>query len=154
MITITELSGKQGQTLGHSDWLTIDQNRIDQFADVTEDHQFIHIDPKRAKSEANLDGTIAHGFLTLSLLSHMNSQVLPKIKDRVMTFNYGMNKIRFLSPVNTGERIRSVVTLKSVRRKSADRYLIVYEAKVEIEGRDSLALFAEQLALYVINEQD
>lgn len=150
MITIQELSAKVGQSLGHSDWFTIDQARIDTFAAVTEDFQFIHVDPERAAAETPFEGTIAHGFLTLSLLSHLNTQVFESIKDRNLTFNYGMNKVRFLSPVRVNARIRSHVSLVSVIEKEAGRFLCSFETKVEIEGAETPALIAEQLAMHVI----
>jgi len=149
MVTISEFTALCGQVLGHSDWLTIDQARIDAFADVTEDHQFIHVDKDKA-AETPLGGTIAHGFLTLSLLSHLNSQVFPPIAKRVMTFNYGMNRVRFLALVPVGARIRSKVTLARVDEKEPGRFLCAFESVIEIEGNKTPALIAEQLMLHVI----
>jgi len=149
-ISIDAYKALEGKPLGTSDWLTIDQARINQFADVTEDHQFIHVDPARAARETPFGGSIAHGFLTLSLLSHLNVQVLPEIENRAMTINYGMNKMRFLSPVREGARIRSRLTMQSVKQKSPGQYLCQYEAVVEIEGEDKPALIAEQLALHIL----
>ncbi|MBZ0129025.1 MAG: MaoC family dehydratase [Rhodobacteraceae bacterium] len=139
-----------GQELGTSDWFEIDQSRINAFADVTEDHQFIHIDPVRAKAETPFGDAIAHGFLTLSLLSHLNMQVLPDIEGRAMTINYGMNKLRFLNPVKVGSRVRSKVTMQSATEKAPGQLLVQYEAVVEIEGVDKPALVAEQLALHIL----
>jgi len=149
-VTIGEFIAQTGKELGRSPWMEIDQDRVTRFAEVTEDYQFIHIDPERAAAQTPFGGTIAHGFLTLSLLSHLNTQVFPDIKDRVMTFNYGLNKVRFLNPVKTGARIRSVVTLQSVVEKEPGRYLCQFGATVEIEGEETPALIAEQLAMYVI----
>jgi acyl dehydratase len=150
MITIDEFKALIGQNLGASDWMEIDQDRINRFAEVTEDYQFIHVDPARAAAETPFGTTIAHGFLTLSLLSYLNAKISPDIADRVMTFNYGLNKVRFLNPVKTGARIRSHLSLISVVEKDKGRYLCTLEAKVEIEGEDIPALIAEQLAMHVI----
>ena len=152
-LTIAELAARAGRTLGCSDWLRVDQTMIDAFADVTRDHQFIHTDPARARAEAGLPGTIAHGFLTLSLLSHLGRQVFPDIRNRVMTFNYGLNRVRFLTPVPEGARIRARITLQSVTPRGAGRHLCSFESVVEIEGHDSPALVAEQLLLHVIDEE-
>jgi len=152
MVTIEEFIARQGQKLGSSHWMLIDQDRINRFAEVTEDHQFIHVDPVRAAAETPFGGTIAHGFLTLSLLSHLNAGIFPDIKDRVMTFNYGLNKVRFLNPVKVGARIRSHLGLQSVTKKDGGRYLCSFETSVEIEGEDTPALIAEQLAMHVITK--
>lgn len=149
-LSIDEYKALAGQELGVSDWFLIDQARIDTFADVTEDHQFIHVNPDRARAEAPYGATIAHGFLTLSLLSYLNVQVLPDLKGRAMTLNYGMNKLRFLNPVKVGSRVRSRVTLQSVVEKAPGQFLCQFEAVVEIEGDDKPALIAEQLALHVM----
>lgn len=150
MITIEEFAARAGQNLGSSDWFLIDQDRINKFAEVTEDYQFIHVDAARAAAETPFGGTIAHGFLTLSLLSHLNATIFPDLKKRVMTFNYGMNKVRFLNPVKVNARIRSHLTLVSVVAKPGGRYLCTFETTVEIEGEDTPALVAEQLAMHVI----
>jgi len=152
MISITEFQALQGQKLGSSDWMLVDQDRINKFAEVTEDYQFIHVDPARAKAETPFGGTIAHGFLTLSLLSHLNTSIFPDLKNRVMTFNYGLNKVRFLNPVKVNSRIRSHLSLVSVEAKDGGRYLCSFETSVEIEGEDTPALIAEQLAMHVISD--
>lgn len=152
MMTIEGFISQTGQSLGCSMWFNIDQDRINRFAEVTEDYQFIHVDVERAKAETPFGGTIAHGFLTLSLLSHLNSQVFPQIQDRKMTFNYGLNKVRFLNPVRCDANIRSEVTLQSVVEKSSGRYLCQFSVTVEIEGEETPALIAEQLAMYVIDQ--
>lgn len=149
-LSIDEYKALAGQELGVSDWFLIDQARIDTFADVTEDHQFIHVDPDRAGAETPFGATIAHGFLTLSLLSYLNVQVLPDLKGRAMTLNYGMNKVRFLNPVKVGSRVRSRVTLQSVAEKSPGQFLCQFEAVVEIEGDEKPALVAEKLALHIM----
>jgi len=150
MKTVSEFKEMIGSEVGVSEWFEIDQSRIDTFADVTEDHQFIHVDEDRAKAETPFGGTIAHGFLTLSMLSHLNSTILPDIEGRVMTFNYGMNKVRFLNPVKSGARVRSRVSLQSVEDKPGNRILCQFNTVVEIEGDDTPALIAEQLAMHVL----
>jgi acyl dehydratase len=150
VLTIDEYKGMVGQELGVSGWLEIDQDRVNAFADVTEDHQFIHLDDARAKAETPFGGTIAHGFLTLSLLSRLNPEILPEIKDRVMTINYGLNKVRFLNPVRVGSRIRSRATAGPVTEKAPGQYLCEVTTVIEIEGTDKPALIAEGLLMYVI----
>jgi len=150
MVTIEEFAARQGNHLGSSDWFLIDQARIDKFAEVTEDFQFIHVDDAQAKAETPFGGTIAHGFLTLSLLSHLNATIFPDQKNRGMTFNYGMNKVRFLNPVKVNARVRSHLKLVSVVKKDGGRYLCSFETSVEIEGEETPALIAEQLAMHVI----
>jgi acyl dehydratase len=152
MITIEEFAAKAGSKLGTSDWFLIDQGRINKFAEVTEDYQFIHVDDARAKAETSFGGTIAHGFLTLSLLSYLNATIFPDLANRVMTFNYGMNKVRFLNPVKVNARIRSHLSLVSVVEKAGGRHLCTFETSVEIEGEDTPALVAEQLAMHVITK--
>ena len=152
MITIEEFTALAGQKLGSSDWFAIDQDRINKFAEITEDYQFIHVDPARAAAETPFGCTIAHGFLTLSLLSHLNATIAPDLKNRAMTFNYGMNKVRFLNPVKVNARIRSHLSLKSVEQKPGGRYLCTMETSVEIEGEETPALVAEQLAMHVITK--
>ncbi|MFQ5437204.1 MAG: MaoC family dehydratase [Paracoccaceae bacterium] len=153
MLTISEFAALSGQDLGHSDWLTVDQARVDAFADVTEDHQFIHVDPEAA-AKTPLGGTIAHGFLTLSLLSHLNAQVFPPIANRVMTFNYGLDRVRFLNPVAVGARVRSQVMLQGVEEKQPSRHLCRFQSRIEIEGIETPALIAEQLMMHVIGAPD
>lgn len=150
MISIDEFAALAGQSLGHSDWLTLDQERINQFAEVTEDRQFIHIDPERAQTDSPFGGTIAHGFLTLSLLSHLGSQVFPVIRDKALTINYGLNKVRFLNPVRSGKRVRVHVHLSSVQEKQPGRFMCEFESKIEIEDEEVPALVAEQVLLHVM----
>src|ERR1700687_5519619 len=115
--TIEEMKARIGQEVGVSDWHVMDQARIDRFADVTEDHQFIHVDPARAKAETPFGGTIAHGFLTLSLLATMGYEALPQIEGRVMGINYGFDKVRFLQPVRAGSRLRARYKLRDVTER-------------------------------------
>ena len=132
--------------LSCSDWVTIDQPLIDRFADTISDHQFIHVDPVRAKSEGGWGGTIAHGFLVLSLLSHFTATALPAPAEGTVEINYGLDKVRFLSPVRCGARIRGVFALKSLEPKG-EGLLRRLEARVEIEGGDRPALIADWLVL-------
>ena len=105
-ISLDALQARTGEELGVSSWLVVDQSMIDRFADVTDDHQFIHVDPVRAAAETPFGGAIAHGFLTLSLLSRMGAEVLPRIEGRIRGINYGFDRVRFLAPVPAGGRVR------------------------------------------------
>jgi len=139
--------------LPSSDWLTIDQPMINSFADVTRDHQFIHIDPERTKRTTELPGTIAHGFLTLSLLSSMAEDSMPQVEGATGTLNYGMDKLRFLSPVPSGSRIRAHFNLIEARLKEEGHMLLRYAVNVEIENHSTPALVAEWLALVLFDPQ-
>ncbi len=154
MVTIDEFLALVGKSLGHSNWFLIDQERINRFAEVTEDRQFIHVDPVRARTNSPFDGTIAHGFLTLSLLSHLGSQVFPVIRDKALTINYGLNKVRFLNPVKSGARVRVHIRLTSAEEKQPGRHMCQFESTVEIEGEDLPALVAEQVLLHVMKQAD
>ena len=134
-----------GNDEGTGDWFEVTQDQINQFADVTHDHQFIHVDPEAAKATP-FGSTIAHGFLTLSMLSAMAYDALPEIKERTMGMNYGFDKIRFISPVPSGSRIRGRFTIADVRRKPG-QVVIKYGVTVEIEGREKPALAAEWLTI-------
>lgn len=129
-------------------WITVDQQRINTFADCTEDHQFIHVDEAAAKNTP-FGGTIAHGFLSLSLLSKMveGNGIIPE--NIVMGLNYGFDKVRFLAPVRAGKRIRANVTVADVTRKDDSRFLIKQSISVEIEGEETPALVAEWLTMVV-----
>jgi len=148
--SIDELKSRIGQEIGVSSWKTIDQDRIDRFATVTEDLQFIHVDPERALAETPFGGTIAHGFLTLSLLSAMGQEALPVIRSRTMGINYGLERVRFLSPVPVGARVRGRFTLSDVSMRSAAQAMLRYQVIVEIEGAEKPALAAEWITLAVI----
>jgi acyl dehydratase len=134
-----------GKSLGAGDWLTVDQETIDAFADATDDHQWIHVDPERAKREMPGGKTIAHGFLTLSLLPKLTSSVLA-IKGRSRTLNYGSNKVRFTAPVPAGSRIRVRLTLKSAE-PVAGGIRLIFDNVVEIEGEEKPALVAETVQI-------
>ena len=148
-ITADRLAERIGQELGVSGWIEISQSLIDRFADATMDHQFIHVDPQRAKA-GPFGGTIAHGFLSLSLLSHMAEQALPQIENIETGVNYGMNRLRFLAPVRSGERVRGRFVLRDVASKAAGQVLLTYDVTVEIDGGSKPALVAEWLALFIL----
>ncbi len=136
-----------GQELGTSEWFAVDQERIDQFADVTEDHQFIHVDPERAVA-AGLDGTIAHGMLTLSMIVGFCRDFAPALKGSKMVINYGFDKVRFASPVKVNDRIRAVAVLAEARPR-AGQLLVKAKVTIEIEGETKPALIAEWLTLHL-----
>ena len=138
-----------GSEVGTSPWVKVDQNMIDKFADVTLDPQFIHIDAERAKTETPFGGTIAHGFLSLSLASKFAIDTFPTEPGQVMSINYGLNKVRFLNPVKTGARIRGRFTMNSVIRKSELQILRELGLTIEIENEPTPALYAEWLGLAI-----
>jgi len=141
-----------GQELGVSDWLTVDQERINQFADCTGDHQWIHVHIERAQRESPLGSTIAHGYLTLSLLAAMQMElgIIPEGVSQAL--NYGLDRVRFIAPVKAGARIRTRVVLVAVDPQGKGRLLLKTENTVEIEGETKPALIAETLAL-LLTEQ-
>ena len=138
---ISDLTAKIGETIGTSEWLEIGQDRINAFADCTEDHQFIHVNPDMAKMTP-FGGTIAHGFLTLSMLSKLMETAGPAPQTR-MSVNYGFNKVRFLTPVRSGSRIRGHFKLLELEEKRPGQWQQTVEATVEIEGSDKPAFIAE-----------
>ena len=141
-----------GQEVGVTDWLTIEQDRIDQFADATDDHQYIHVDAHRA-AQTPFGGTIAHGFLTLSLLSALSSRGGGlKLENTVMGINYGLDRVRFVNPVRSGQRIRARFNLTSAEEKQPGRYLTRYAVTVEIEDEEKPALVAEWLGMTVVDK--
>lgn len=151
IVTKDELKDYIGQETGVSDWYKIDQERINQFADVTEDHQFIHIDPEAA-AKTPFGTTIAHGFLTLSMLTRLSAGTSLGVKGTVMGINYGCDKVRFMSPVKVDSEIRARVVLKEVTEKPGNRLLIKNEITIEIKGEDRPALIAEWLSMIVVSE--
>jgi acyl dehydratase len=144
--SLEEIRARIGEEIGVSSWLTIDQARIDAFADATEDHQFIHTDPAAA-AQTPFGGTIAHGFLTLSLLSHMGAETILIPEGMKMAVNYGLDRVRFLAPVKSGSRVRGRFTLDSVEEKAAGQVLMRHLVTVEIDGQDKPALTAVWLGL-------
>ena len=144
--TIVDFIGKE---IGVSDWITIDQDRIDKFADVTEDHQFIHVDPEAAK-KTPFGTTIAHGFLTLSMLSKLASGGVVVFEGIKMGVNYGFEKVRFVTPVKSGKKIRGRFTLMSAESKIPGQWSLKYAVKVEIDGEAKPALVAEWLTMQFV----
>ncbi|QUJ78274.1 MaoC family dehydratase [Sulfitobacter albidus] len=138
--------------VGVSNWILVDQPMIDQFATVTHDEQWIHIDPDRAAAETPFGGTIAHGFLTLSLASRFAYDCFAMLPGQTMGINYGMNKLRFLKPVVAGSRLRGRFTLKRVSAKSATQLLRENRLTIEIEGEETPALIADWLGLAVFED--
>jgi acyl dehydratase len=149
-VTVDALKTRVGQEIGLSDWHVVTQDMIDRFAEVTEDHQFIHTDPARAAKETEFGGTIAHGFLTLSLLSLFAREALPPIENRAHGINYGFDRIRFMTPVKSGARVRGRFTLKEVAERSGKMVQLRYGVSVEIEDAPKPALMADWLALAVL----
>ena len=153
MTKASELQSLIGQELGVSRWFALDQARIDAFARITEDEQFIHVDPERARTTP-FGGTIAHGFLTLSLASAMSYDAVAPLDGVVMGVNYGFDKLRFLAPVPAGSKVRGRFKLLSAEDKGAQdgvtRWLLKHELTVEIEGGDKPALIAEWLAMHMV----
>ena len=147
--TIEEIRERVGSEIGVSDWLLIDQARIDTFASVTEDHQFIHVDPERA-AKTPFRGTVAHGFLTLSLLSRMADGVMLRPESLRMAVNYGFDKVRFMGPVRSGKRVRGRFKMLSAEEKRASQWQITYEVTVEIEDEDKPALVADWIGYMFI----
>jgi acyl dehydratase len=149
VIKVEEIPSLVGQELEPSPWLEITQERVNQFAEATNDHQFIHVDPEKA-AQTPFGGPIAHGFLSLSLLSYLNVQNAVMPENLVMGINYGSDKIRYLMPVRVGKRIRSLQKVLEVTEKKPGHWLIKYEVTVEIEGEETPALMAEILSMWVI----
>ena len=141
-----EMINAVGMKLGPSDWIELSQQRINAFADCTEDHQFIHIDEAKAKNTP-FGGTIAHGFLTLSLLAKFSEDIGITPEDTVMGMNYGFDKVRFLAPVKSGKRVRMVGEVLNVDQKDETRFLTTFGVSIEIEGEDTPALVAEFLLM-------
>ena len=136
-----------GQEIGSSDWFEVDQDRIDMFADATLDHQFIHIDSEKATPL--FGSTIAHGFLSLSLVPHLTSQAVLAPENLKMVFNYGLDKVRFINPVNVGSKVRTHSKCVSVDDKGDGRYLMKTEVTMEIEGVEKPAYVSETLSMFV-----
>jgi len=146
--SLDEIRAHVGKEIGKSSWLTVDQARIDEFAEATEDRQFIHVDPAAA-AQTPFGGTIAHGFLSLSLLSRMGAETM-MIPDGVkMGVNYGLDRVRFLAPVKSGARVRGRFMLDSVEEKAPGQLLLRHVVTVEIEGQEKPALTAQWLTLII-----
>lgn len=149
LANLAEVQSRVGSEIGLSSWITINQARIDAFADATEDRQFIHVDPKAAE-QTPFGGTIAHGFLTLSLLSKMGAEAMLVPDAMKIAINYGLDRVRFLAPVRAGSRVRGRFTLDSLEEKAPGQWLLRHAVSVEIENEDKPALTAIWLALIVV----
>jgi acyl dehydratase len=152
-ISLETLLANAGKEVGVSPWRTVTQTMIDQFADATDDHQFIHCDPERATREAPFGGTIAHGFLTLSLLSAMTFETLPPLDKAKMGVNHGFDEIRFLAPVKTGARIRSRCVLADGKARPSGWVQMTHDVTIEIEGSKKPALTARWLTLAFVEPE-
>ncbi|MBL41234.1 MAG: nodulation protein NodN [Rhodospirillaceae bacterium] len=140
-----------GKDLGFSDWYQVDQSLINNFAKCTNDEQFIHIDEERSKLESPYGGTIAHGFLSLSLLTKFANESNFSIENTKIVINYGFNKIRFIQPVRSGEKIRAKFSLLNFSKRKKDEILVTYGVNVELENDQKPVLFAEWLILLLLN---
>ncbi|MEC8956202.1 MAG: MaoC family dehydratase [Pseudomonadota bacterium] len=150
VIPVEKLNDYIGKEIGHSDWFLVDQERINQFADVTIDHQFIHIDEEKSK-KGPFGSTIAHGFLTLSLLTHLTDTCRLIPEGTVMGINYGFDKVRFINPVKVNSRIRATVKPLSAVERNPGQWLLKSEVNVEIENEEKPALVSEWLSLVFVN---
>ncbi|GIZ12404.1 MaoC family dehydratase [Pseudomonas sp. NCCP-436] len=148
-VPVAQLKDYVGKELGKSEWLTIDQQRINQFADCTGDHQFIHVDPEKAKLTP-FGTTIAHGFLTLSLIPMLIQDIMVLPDDLKMAVNYGLDSVRFIQPVKVNSRVRLALSLTEATEKNPGQWLLKARAVLEIEGQEKPAYIAEPLTLCFI----
>ncbi|MFZ1814311.1 MAG: MaoC family dehydratase [Rhizobiaceae bacterium] len=151
-VTLEDLLAGKVPARSQSRWYALSQPMIDQFADATLDHQFIHVDPARAKAETPFGGTIAHGFLTLSMLSALAMDAIPSIAGTTMGINYGFDKIRFLVPVRAGAEIRGHFNRVETNEKKPGELQLRHEVSVEIQGEEKPALVAEWISLIMVGK--
>jgi acyl dehydratase len=149
IVPIADIRDRVGKEIGVSSWLTMGQHRIDEFAESTEDRQFIHVDPQAA-AQTPFGTTIAHGFLSLSMLSRMAAEVMLVPDSTKMAVNYGLDRVRFIAPVKSGKRIRGRFRLDSIEEKAPGQLLLRHTVTVEIEGEEKPALTAEWLGLLFV----
>ena len=147
--SLEEIRSRVGSEVGVSDWILVDQRAIDAFADVTQDHQFIHVDPDAA-ARTPFGGTVAHGFLTLSLLSRMAADAMARPETVRMGVNYGLDKVRFIAPVRSGKRVRGRFRLDRFEEKAPGQWQFVHNVTVEIEGEDKPALVADWIGMIFV----
>jgi acyl dehydratase len=147
-VTLQQLKSYEGQELAPTEWFEIKQDRVDQFAHCTDDHQFIHVDSERMK-DSHFGGTIAHGFLSLSLLAGHSPTDWPQLENCVMSLNYGLDRVRFINPVRVNSKVRFRTKILSVTQKSPGRVLIKAEKTLEIDGQEKPAMIAETLGMLV-----
>lgn len=151
LVSLAQLRDNIGKQAGVSPWRDVTQEMINAFATATDDHQWIHIDPKRAKAETPFGGTIAHGFLTLSLLSTLAFEALPQIETTEMGMNYGFDRVRFMAPVMSGARVRATFDLAGADIRISGRVLTHYDVTLEIEGSKKPAFTARWVTMSVID---
>jgi acyl dehydratase len=149
VVPVDQLGDYVGKEIGESDWFTVDQDRINAFADATNDHQFIHVDPEAAKATP-WGTTIAHGFLSLSLIPFLTASAGIVPEGMVMAINYGSDKVRFLEAVKVGSDVRAKVRLADVTSKGPGRWLFKTDVTVEIKGSEKPALIAETLSMFIV----
>ena len=148
-LTLANIRDSIGRELGVSEWITIDQAQINRFAECTGDHQWIHVDVERAKRESPFRGTIAHGYLTLSLIAQLSTAIGVIPTDAAAGLNYGLDKVRFLAPVKAGARVRLRVSLVTVEPKESGQLVVKTANTLEVEGSEKPAYIAETLALII-----
>ncbi|MEK1941012.1 MAG: MaoC family dehydratase [Pseudomonas sp.] len=149
LVPVADLQSYIGKELGHSEWLTIDQNRINQFAECTGDHQFIHVDPEKA-AKTPFGTTIAHGFLSLSLIPVLMEKIALAPEGLKMAVNYGLDSVRFIQPVKVNSRVRVSASVIDVTEKNPGQWLLKAKVTLEIEGQAKPAYIAESLSLYFV----
>jgi acyl dehydratase len=148
-MSVADLARHVGEEIGVSSWIVLDQARINEFAHCTGDHQWIHVDAERAAREGPFGGTVAHGFLTLSLLAPTAFEVLLTRIQPKSVLNYGLKKVRFVAPVRSGKRVRNHIRIAAVEEKGGGRYLVTTDNTIEIEGESKPALSASALAIFM-----
>jgi len=153
-VPLDSLGPHVGKEIGLSPWRTVTQEMINQFADATDDHQFIHVDPERAARETPFGGTIAHGFLTLSLLSTLTYEAIAPLEEASMSMNYGFDRVRFMAPVKSGARVRARYVLAELTVRPSGYVQAAYDVTMEIEGQKKPALTARWLTLSVIGRRE
>jgi acyl dehydratase len=153
-VTVEEVRASVGKEVGVSPWRTVTQEMIDQFANATDDHQFIHTDPERAARETPFGGTIAHGFLSLSLLSTFAFETIPPLRGAGMSMNYGFDSIRFQAPVKSGARVRARFVLADLNIRPSGWMQFTYDVTIEIENTRKPALTARWLTLTVMERTE
>ena len=148
-LTVATLHTLVGRKFAPTEWILVDQERINAFAACTGDHQFIHVDPERVARETPFPGTLAHGFLLLSLAAGHRQRDFPAVADVALVLNYGLDRLRFTSPVVAGSRVRYRSQVLAAEPRAPGRVLLRQEAKLEVEGQEKPAVIAELLALYI-----
>jgi acyl dehydratase len=148
-ISVADLVKHVGEEMGVSSWVTLDQEKIQEFAHCTGDHQWIHVDAERAARESSFGGTIAHGFLTLSLIAPTAFELLVARVQVKSVVNYGLEKVRFMTAVRSGKRVRNRIKLAAVNHKGSNRYLVTTDNSIEVEGQIRPALTASALAIFL-----